>query len=35
MGVKVLPFFKFFRGAEGKVDEFSCTISKIQKFRVR
>ena len=33
MGVKVLPYFKFFRGAEGKVAEFSCTISKIQRFR--
>jgi hypothetical protein len=33
MGVKVLPYFKFFRGAEGKVDQFSCTVSKIQRFR--
>ena len=35
MGVKVLPYFKLFRGAEGKVAEFSCTVSKIQKIRVR
>ncbi len=34
MGVKVLPYFQFFRGAEGKVDQFSCTVSKIQRFRV-
>lgn len=33
LGVKVLPYFQFFRGAEGKVDQFSCTISKIQRFR--
>lgn len=33
MGIKVLPYFHFYRGAEGKVDAFSCTVSKIQKFR--
>lgn len=33
LGIKVLPYFQFFRGAEGKVDQFSCTISKIQKFK--
>ncbi len=34
LGVKVLPFFQFFRGAEGKIDQFSCSISKIGKFKV-
>eukprot|EP00798_Chlamydomonas_sp_ICE-L_P030811 gene30811-35842_t len=34
MGVKVLPFFHFYRGAEGKVDQFSCTVSKIQKLKI-
>ena len=33
MGVKVLPFFRLFQGAKGKVAEFSCTVSKIQRFR--
>lgn len=33
MGVKVLPFFHFYRGGEGRVDAFSCTISKIQRFK--
>jgi len=33
MGIKVLPYFHFYRGAEGKVDQFSCTVSKIQKMK--
>ena len=32
--LQVLPMFHFYRGAEGKVDGFSCTVSKIQKFKV-
>uniref|UniRef100_A0A7C8Z171 Thioredoxin domain-containing protein n=2 Tax=Opuntia streptacantha TaxID=393608 RepID=A0A7C8Z171_OPUST len=31
--VHVLPFFRFYRGAEGRVCSFSCTISTINKFR--
>ncbi|KAJ8452322.1 hypothetical protein Cgig2_006127 [Carnegiea gigantea] len=31
--IHVLPFFRFYRGAEGKVCGFSCTISTINKFR--
>ncbi|EOA13887.1 hypothetical protein CARUB_v10026990mg [Capsella rubella] len=33
LNVHVLPFFKFYRGAEGKVCSFSCTIATINKFR--
>jgi len=33
MGVKVLPYFHFYRGGEGRVDAFSCTVSKIQKMK--
>lgn len=31
--VHVLPFFRFFRGAEGRVCSFSCTNATIKKFR--
>lgn len=33
LGVKVLPFFHFYRGAEGKVDAFAASVSKIAKLR--
>ncbi len=33
LGVKVLPFFQLYRGAQGKVDEFSCTLTKVQRLR--
>lgn len=33
LGVKVLPFFMFYRGAEGKVDAFSASVSKVVKLR--
>ncbi|KXZ48675.1 hypothetical protein GPECTOR_26g578 [Gonium pectorale] len=33
LSVKVLPFFHFYRGAEGRVAAFSCTISKLQTFK--
>ncbi|CAH8353965.1 unnamed protein product [Eruca vesicaria subsp. sativa] len=33
LNVHVLPFFKFYRGAEGKLCSFSCTISTINKFK--
>lgn len=33
LGVKVLPYFHFYHGAEGRVAAFSCTISKVQVFR--
>ncbi|XP_051152011.1 thioredoxin-like 1-1, chloroplastic [Andrographis paniculata] len=31
--VHVLPFFRFYRGADGKVCSFSCTNATIKKFR--
>lgn len=30
----MLPFFHFYHGAEGRVEAFSCTISKLQRFKV-
>jgi hypothetical protein len=33
--LQVLPFFLLYRGAEGKVDSFSCSVSKLQRLRVR
>ncbi|XP_057516169.1 thioredoxin-like 1-2, chloroplastic [Amaranthus tricolor] len=31
--IHVLPFFRFYRGADGRVCSFSCTISTIKKFK--
>ncbi|XAR65493.1 Peptide-N(4)-(N-acetyl-beta-glucosaminyl)asparagine amidase [Bertholletia excelsa] len=31
--VHVLPFFRFYRGSEGKLCSFSCTIATIKKFK--
>lgn len=31
--VHVLPFFRFYKGAEGRVCSFSCTIATIKKFK--
>lgn len=33
MGVKVLPYFHLYRGAEGKVASFSASISKVGRLR--
>jgi thiol-disulfide isomerase/thioredoxin len=33
LGVKVLPFFHFYRGPSGKVGEMTCSISKINKLK--
>ncbi|XP_021733865.1 thioredoxin-like 1-2, chloroplastic [Chenopodium quinoa] len=33
LNIHVLPFFRFYRGAEGRVCSFSCTISTIKKFK--
>ncbi|CAN8311745.1 unnamed protein product [Cochlearia groenlandica] len=33
LGVHVLPFFRFYRGAHGRVCSFSCTNATIKKFR--
>lgn len=33
LNVHVLPFFRFYRGAEGRVCSFSCTNATIKKFK--
>mmetsp|Transcript_18353 Transcript_18353/g.22036 ORF Transcript_18353/g.22036 Transcript_18353/m.22036 type:complete len:257 (-) Transcript_18353:1217-1987(-) len=33
LGVKVLPFFHFYRGADGRLAAFSASISKVQRLR--
>ncbi|KAK6911941.1 Thioredoxin domain, partial [Dillenia turbinata] len=33
LNVKVLPYFHFYRGADGLVESFSCSLAKFQKFR--
>ncbi|KAH7620588.1 hypothetical protein Ndes2526B_g04507 [Nannochloris sp. 'desiccata'] len=33
LGVKVLPFFHFYRGAEGRVAAFTASVSKVQLLR--
>ena len=31
--LQVLPFFQFYRGAEGRVAEFSASVAKVQRLR--
>ncbi|KAJ7532554.1 hypothetical protein O6H91_13G009100 [Diphasiastrum complanatum] len=33
LNVKVLPYFHFYRGAEGRLDAFSCSLAKLQKLK--
>ncbi|GAB4853805.1 hypothetical protein Ancab_017999 [Ancistrocladus abbreviatus] len=33
LNVKVLPYFHFYRGADGQVDAFSCSLAKFQKIK--
>ncbi|XP_062213830.1 thioredoxin-like 1-1, chloroplastic [Phragmites australis] len=33
LNVHVLPMFRFYRGAEGRICSFSCTISTVHKFK--
>jgi len=33
LNIKVLPYFHFYRGSEGRVDAFSCSLAKLQKLR--
>ncbi|KAH7416284.1 hypothetical protein KP509_14G084200 [Ceratopteris richardii] len=33
LNVKVLPYFHFYRGAEGRLDSFSCSLSKLSKLK--
>lgn len=29
MNVKVLPYFHFYRGSEGQLESFSCSLAKV------
>ncbi|CAN1185589.1 Thioredoxin-like 2, chloroplastic [Linum perenne] len=33
LNVKVLPFFHFYRGSEGQLESFSCSLAKFQKIK--
>ncbi|KAG0494238.1 hypothetical protein HPP92_005232 [Vanilla planifolia] len=33
LNVRVLPFFHFYRGAEGRLESFSCSLAKFQKLK--
>ncbi|XP_054785546.1 thioredoxin-like 2, chloroplastic isoform X1 [Prosopis cineraria] len=33
MNVKVLPYFHFYRGADGQLESFSCSLAKFQKLK--
>ncbi|XP_010536860.1 PREDICTED: thioredoxin-like 2-1, chloroplastic [Tarenaya hassleriana] len=33
LNVKVLPYFHFYRGAEGQIESFSCSLAKFGKLR--
>ncbi|CAL1414157.1 unnamed protein product [Linum trigynum] len=33
LNVKVLPFFHFYRGSEGQLESFSCSLVKFQKIK--
>ncbi|XP_068653072.1 thioredoxin-like 2, chloroplastic [Aristolochia californica] len=33
LNVRVLPYFHFYRGADGQVESFSCSLAKFQKIK--
>lgn len=33
LNVKVLPYFHFYRGADGQLESFSCSLAKFQKIK--
>eukprot|EP01018_Ginkgo_biloba_P021697 Gb_34989 [translate_table: standard] len=33
LNIKVLPYFHFYRGAEGRLESFSCSLAKFQKLK--
>ncbi|XP_078432865.1 thioredoxin-like 1-2, chloroplastic [Wolffia australiana] len=33
LNIRVLPFFRFYRGQQGRICSFSCTIATINKFK--
>lgn len=34
LNVRVLPFFHFYRGADGQLEAFSCSLAKVRKFLI-
>ena len=34
LGVHVLPFFRFYRGAQGRLCSFSCTNATVRHLRI-
>lgn len=32
LNVKVLPYFHFYRGADGQLESFSCSLAKVSIF---
>uniref|UniRef100_A0A2P2KRY8 Thioredoxin-like 2-2ic n=1 Tax=Rhizophora mucronata TaxID=61149 RepID=A0A2P2KRY8_RHIMU len=32
LNVKVLPYFHFYRGADGQLESFSCSLAKVSFF---
>ena len=32
LNVKVLPYFHFYRGADGQLESFSCSLAKVRTF---
>ncbi|KAI4346505.1 hypothetical protein L6164_007395 [Bauhinia variegata] len=33
LNVRVLPYFHFYRGADGQLESFSCSLAKLQKIK--
>ncbi|KAL5703548.1 hypothetical protein ACHQM5_022084 [Ranunculus cassubicifolius] len=33
LNVKVLPYFHFYRGSDGQLESFSCSLAKFQKIK--
>lgn len=31
LNVKVLPYFHFYRGADGQLESFSCSLAKVRR----
>lgn len=34
LNVKVLPYFHFYRGADGQLESFSCSLAKVGNFKL-
>ncbi|KAL5578399.1 hypothetical protein UlMin_020098 [Ulmus minor] len=35
INVKALPFFHFYHGADGQLESFSCSLSKVSNFKIQ